>query len=189
MTILLASSSPRRKELMKLLNLPFKVISKHVDERINSSLSPAENVKHLAMQKALAVAKDYPEALVIGCDTVVVMGDQIIGKPKDEKNAKDILCMLSGKTHDVYTGVAVIALNEAINNCFYEKTSVDMDDVTLEEIAEYLATGEPMDKAGAYGIQGIGARYISGIKGDYYNVVGLPVHRLYKIIKNYSVSF
>ncbi|MDF2877184.1 MAG: maf protein [Clostridia bacterium] len=178
--IVLASSSPRRKALMNLLEMPFIVVSKEVDEQIDPAQSPEENVKALALKKAMAVAGEYTSKLVIGCDTVVALGSQIIGKPRDKQHAKVILESLSGKKHTVYTGVAFVCKDEKCIQTFYEKTSVTMKKLTHQEIDSYIDTGEPLDKAGAYGIQGKGALYIEGIEGDYYNVVGLPVHRLYK---------
>ncbi|MDF2593866.1 MAG: maf protein [Clostridia bacterium] len=178
--IVLASSSPRRKALINLLEMPFIVVSKEVDEQIDRTQSPEENVKALALKKAMAVAEDYPSQLVIGCDTVVAIGSQIIGKPRDKQDAKVILDSLSGKSHFVYTGVAIVCKIDKYTHTFCERTSVKMKGLTAEEIDSYIRTGEPLDKAGAYGIQGKGALYIEGIEGDYYNVVGLPVHRLYQ---------
>ncbi|WP_069997964.1 Maf family protein [Cellulosilyticum sp. I15G10I2] len=178
--VLLASSSPRRQELMQLLDIAFEIVVKPIEEKIEEDLSPAENVKYLAFKKAAAVAQDYPEALVIGCDTVVVLNDRIIGKPKNPEDAKRILKALSGKAHYVCTGVAIINIKEKLEICFCETTNVKMKDLTTDEIDDYIATDEPLDKAGAYGIQGKGAIYIEQISGDYYNVVGLPLNRLYK---------
>lgn len=177
--ILLASQSPRRKQLMELLPWEFKVYTKSVDEVIDETLSPECNVQELAKQKAQIVADQYCDNWVIGADTVVCYQGRIIGKPKDEIEAKEILRLLSGQTHQVYTGVALIHKKLQIIKTFYKETKVTMQILSEEEIQEYLDTKEPLDKAGAYGIQGYGARYISGIEGDYYNVMGLPVHELY----------
>ncbi len=177
--IILASASPRRKELMKLLGVTFQVITKEIEEKIDAEVSVEQNVKSLAFKKAMAIAPDYPESLVIGCDTLVALDGQILGKPKSDKDAKNILRHLSGKQHEVCTGVAIICLGENISNCFCETTFVTMKDLTSDEINYYTATGEPLDKAGAYGIQGKGAIYIERIVGDYYNVMGLPVNKLY----------
>lgn len=165
---------------MALLPWPFEIITKEVEERIDCQLSPAINVQNLARQKAEAVAKDYLNQWVIGADTVVGLKGMIMGKPKDEKEARLILQDLSGKTHQVYTGVAIICQEKKICHTFYQETQVTMQSLSDKELDEYLATGEPFDKAGAYGIQGYGARYISEIIGDYYNVMGLPVHALYE---------
>lgn len=179
-SMILASSSPRRKELMNLLDIPFTVISKDVEEKIDKTIAPHENVKNLALKKAMAIALDYQDAFVIGCDTVVVAENKIIGKPKDRQDAIDTLNYLSGKEHCVYTGVAIVCKKREIKICFYEMTKVKMQTLTAREITNYVATNEPLDKAGSYGIQGKGAIYIERIDGDYYNVVGLPINRLYK---------
>lgn len=177
--ILLASQSPRRKQLVELLPWTFEVCTEEVEEIIDESLSPEVNVQALAKQKAEAVACKHPEQWVIGADTVVCYKKKIMGKPKDEANAKEILGILSGQTHQVYTGVALINKQLGITQTFYKETKVMMQVLSEEEIHEYVMTKEPLDKAGAYGIQGYGARYILGIEGDYYNVMGLPVHELY----------
>lgn len=177
-TIILASGSPRRKELIKLLGYPFEVCQGQVEEIINPQLSPEENVKYLAQLKAEAVAKDYKDHRIIGADTMVCLEDHILGKPENEAEAEKMLQLLSGKKHRVITGVALIREDEVITFC--ETTYVQMKILSLQEIQDYIATGEPMDKAGAYGIQGKGAVFIEGIEGDYYNVVGLPIHQIYK---------
>ena len=182
-TILLASQSPRRKELVELLPWSFKVCTKEVEEKVDDALTPEENVQALALQKAMAVAKAYPDYLVVGADTVVCYEGQIMGKPKDQSDAKCILQRLSGKTHQVYTGVALVCEKTNTTITFYQATDVTMQVLSDVEIDEYLMTNESYDKAGAYGIQGYGARYISRIEGDYYNVVGLPVHALYENLK------
>lgn len=183
-SILLASQSPRRKELIQLLPWSFEVCTKEVEENIDNQLPPEANVQALAHQKALAVAQHYTDRLVIGTDTIVCYEDKIMGKPKNEEDARKILRVLSGNTHQVYTGVAIICKDLDIDITFYEATQVTMQHLSSAEIEEYLGTNESYDKAGAYGIQGYGARYISGIQGDYYNVVGLPVHALYKKLKS-----
>ena len=165
---------------MELLPWKFEVRTEEVEEHIDTKLTPQVNVQELARQKADAVAIKYPEHWVIGADTVVCYDGKIMGKPKDEADAKNILRLLSGKTHEVYTGVALINKKLGVFKTFYQATQVVMQTLSEEEISEYVASKEPLDKAGAYGIQGYGARYISGIQGDYYNVMGLPVHELYK---------
>lgn len=177
--ILLASGSPRRKELVSLLPWSFKVCVKEVEEKIDLREPAWENVKNLALQKAQAVAQEHPDKWVIGADTVVCYENHILGKPKDEKDAYEMLKMLSGKMHKVYTGVAIVHQGKGYAKTFYEETKVAMQELTDKEINEYISTKEPLDKAGAYGIQGFGARYIVGIEGDYFNVVGLPVHAVY----------
>lgn len=182
-SLILASSSPRRKELINLLGLPFKIVVKEVEEKLEQKLSAEENVKALALLKAMTVAKEEDDNLVIGCDTVVSLDGVVIGKPKDPLDAKRILKQLSGKKHKVCTGVAIIGIQDNIHIVFCETTYVHMKALSEAEIDFYISTGEPLDKAGAYGIQGAGALYIEGIEGDYYNVMGLPVHRLYETLR------
>ncbi|MGM7720959.1 nucleoside triphosphate pyrophosphatase [uncultured Metabacillus sp.] len=174
-SLILASASPRRKELLELLQIPFKIIVSEVDEILDESLHPAEMVQSLAMQKAASVAKHNKHSYVIGSDTLVVYGERMLGKPSSKREAIELLQMLSGKTHEVYTGVAIM-YGEQIQS-FYEKASVTFFPLTQKEIKEYVSTGEPMDKAGAYGIQGYGALLVEKIHGDYYAIVGLPIAR------------
>lgn len=190
MKLVLASASPRRKELLERLGLDFSVQVSKVDEKITCS-SPAEAVKELAVQKAEAVAEELcrrteEEVLVIGADTVVVLEEKILGKPGGFEEACRMLRELSGRAHQVCTGVALVRANEGKiqeTRCFSETTEVHVAMLSEKEIQSYAATGEPLDKAGAYGIQGRFAPYISGISGDYYNVVGLPLHALYQELK------
>lgn len=181
--LVLASQSPRRKELMTLLPWQFEIQVKEVEEIINLEWSPQENVKSLAMQKAQAVGKENLNQIIIGADTIVCLNGEIMGKPKDEVHAKAMLKKLSGQIHHVFTGVAILCKERRIKESFYIETKVKMQDLSDKEIDNYLQTKEPFDKAGAYGIQGYGARYIEGIEGDYYNVMGLPVHALYEKLK------
>ena len=173
--MILASASPRRHELIKLLIDEITIQTKEVVEVIDLNASPQKNVQDLAKLKAMAVAEENPHELVIGADTVVCLEGHIMGKPKDMEDAKIMLKKLSGKTHEVCTGVLI--------KTFVEVTYVTMKDLSDEEINTYVSTLEPMDKAGSYGIQGKGALYISRIEGDYYNVMGLPVHRLYEVLR------
>ena len=181
--ILLASQSPRRKQLVELLPWEFEVCTEEVEEQIDLYLGAEANVQALAKQKAEAVAYKYPDQWVMGADTVVCYQGKIMGKPKDEEDAKSILQRLSGQTHQVYTGVAIINKCKNIEHTFYQETQVTMQVLSDEEISMYIKSKEPLDKAGAYGIQGYGARYITGIQGDYYNVMGLPVHEVYTQLK------
>ena len=198
--IILASSSPRRRELMRQIGLDFEVKVSDVEERVTSTV-PAEVVMELSKQKAEAVAEqalteasansEKAAILIIGADTIVVCDGRILGKPKDAAAAEHMLSLLSGRAHEVYTGVAfvwwdVCEAGERRVHTFYECTKVHFAPMTAEEIAEYVATGDPLDKAGAYGIQGFCARYITGIEGDYNNVVGLPVGRVYQELKKYK---
>ena len=197
--IILASSSPRRRELMAQAGFAFEVLVSEADETIETE-TPGEMVEVLSERKAAAVAEEikrqgFTEAsvLLVGADTMVAIDGKKLGKPKDEKGAEEMLEELSGRTHQVYTGVTLIRLRKAENGSilqesrtFSEGTDVSFYPLTKEEIRSYIATGEPMDKAGAYGIQGKAAVFVKEIKGDYNNVVGLPIARLYQELKNWS---
>ena len=185
--IILASQSPRRRELLTQIGLEFEVHPAGGEEIITST-DPVEVVKSLSTQKAAAVKEELepqlPENwLVIGADTIVVYDGKILGKPKDEADAIRMLRMLQGQTHSVYTGVTL--LEEGKQTTFAEETKVSMYPMTEEEIAWYVSTKEPMDKAGAYGIQGAFGIYIRGIEGDYNTIVGLPLARVYQEMKEY----
>ena len=171
--IILASSSPRRKELLTTAGVEFEIHVKDVDETIPEGIMPEEAAKMTAARKAAAVAEDYADCVVIGADTIVVANGKILGKPKDETDAKQMLSMLSGIEHEVITGVCIIENGKA--ETFAQISRVKFYDLTEEEISAYVATKEPMDKAGAYGIQGLGCRLVERIEGDYFNIVGLPV--------------
>ncbi len=178
MAIVLASQSPRRRELLRQIGLDeFQVIPAQSQEIMEVGLHPGKLVENLSLQKAGEVAKKCgPEDIVIGADTVVALGEQVLGKPGSQEEAKRMLRELSGREHQVYTGVTVIKGDRQLVT--HEVTNVYFREMTEEEIQWYVSTGEPMDKAGAYGIQGKGARFIRRIEGDYANVVGLPVCRL-----------
>jgi septum formation protein len=180
--LILASASPRRKELLELLQIPFEVIVSEVEEIVDEKLHPAEMVQSLAQQKASNVAKTNQTSFVIGSDTLVVYGGRMLGKPTNKSEAIEMLQMLSGNTHDVFTGVTII--NGEQVHSFFEKTSVTFFLLSEKEIVDYVSTGEPMDKAGAYGIQGYGALLVEGIFGDYYSVVGLPIARTHRELLN-----
>ncbi|MFB6467985.1 Maf family protein [Cytobacillus sp. Hz8] len=186
-TLILASSSPRRKELLENLQISFRVSSSDVDESYDPHLKPQEVVMELASRKAGHVAKQNPEAYVIGSDTVVVIDEEILGKPKDRDEAFQMLSRLSGNTHSVYTGVAIAKENEI--HQFFEKTDVVFWELTDDEIDSYLNTGEPFDKAGAYGIQGFGSILVKGIVGDYFSVVGLPISRTVRELAKMGFHF
>lgn len=201
--IILASASPRRRELLEQIGLRFEVCPAKGEEIITKS-APGEVVEELAGQKAREVAgmlKAYEtehkelvtpqDVMVIGADTVVAFDGKILGKPKDEEDAFRMLSLLSGNTHTVYTGVSLILLaasGKAGELIFHEKTDVVMRRMDEEEIRRYIATGEPMDKAGAYGIQGKCAIYIDKIDGDYNNVVGLPIAAIYRELKKLAID-
>lgn len=191
MRIILASASPRRKELLRQIGLEFEIQVSQVEEVITQT-QPGKVVEELSSQKARAVVdaldeEEYKEGvLVIGADTVVAADGEILGKPKDESEAVKMLHFLSGRSHEVFTGVTLLYKKqgrERIIKSFHERTAVVFYPMGDDEIAEYVATRDCMDKAGAYGIQGFCARYIKGIEGDYNNVVGLPVGRLYQEAK------
>ena len=187
MKLILASQSPRRRELLARMGLDFTVISPRIDEDSFTDPDPAALVRTLSREKALAVAKDQdPETLVIAADTVVVLDGQALGKPGDEAGAAAMLSALSGRSHEVYTGVTVCQGDRAVSEA--ECTRVTFRPLTGEEIRHYVATGEPMDKAGAYGIQGFGSLLVEGIRGDYFNVVGLPVCRLGRMLAAFGVD-
>ena len=183
--LIIASGSPRRRELLTQIGLTFEVITSDAPE-ITSATDPGEIVMDLSHQKAQAVQDllDPKEAAVIlGADTIVFSDGQVLGKPADEEAAFAMLKKLAGHTHQVYTGVTLLRGTET--HAFYACTQVECFPMTDEEIRSYIATGDPMDKAGAYGIQGPFAAYVKGICGDYNNVVGLPVSRVYQELKRY----
>ena len=177
MDIILASGSPRRKELLTQLGLSFRVLVSDADETVDKSLPPADQVALISLRKAEAVAGEAgPDALVIAADTIVALDGQVMGKPHSKEEAVQMLTSLQGKTHQVYTGLTLQRGQQTQTHV--ECTAVTFRPMTWAEIEAYVASGEPMDKAGAYGIQGLGALLVSGIRGDYCNVVGLPVFRL-----------
>ena len=186
--IILASNSPRRKELLERIGITdFTVAAPNVDESVEDGLSPAEIVEQLSLRKARAAAKKAgPSDLIIAADTVVALDGAVLGKPRDKGAAFAMLTALSGREHHVFTGVTVLRGEEAAT--LHEETAVTFRQLTPEEIRGYIATGEPMDKAGAYGIQGYGALFVEGICGDYYNVMGLPLCRLGQILRDYGVT-
>lgn len=183
--LILASSSPRRKELLQFLQIPFQTIHANVDESIDPVLTAEEAVKDLALRKAATIAAEHKESWVIGSDTIVVVDGGILGKPVDRADAKKTLEVLSGRTHFVYTGVAII--RDENRTVFAEKTEVTFWELSDEDIEAYLETGEPFDKAGSYGIQGYGSLLVKGIIGDYYTVMGLPVARLSRELKRLMI--
>lgn len=179
--LILASSSPRRKELLETLRLSFAISSSEVDESFDPNLSPEEVVMELAERKAQAIFKDNPDAFVLGSDTIVVADNRILGKPADEAEAFSMLKSLSGKQHNVFTGVSIVSPSSSTR--FYEKTEVWFWELTDDEIRAYVKSGEPLDKAGAYGIQQLGSMLVKKIHGDYFAVVGLPVARTVRELK------
>ena len=182
MNFILASSSPRRKELIHYLGVKVTVDPSHIEEIIDPSISNEELVMSLAFQKAYDVSKRHPKEYVLGFDTLVILDGKPLGKPSNRNEAFSMLRALSGRKHLVLTGVAIV--KDEYKDLFYDHAEVIFNEMTDEEINDYLDTGEPFDKAGAYGIQGYGAKYIRYIKGDYYSVMGMPIQKLYNKIKN-----
>ena len=180
--LILASKSPRRNELLRLSGYDFLTVPALKDENVPNGITPCDAVLMLSKQKAEEIAETHPYDIVIGADTVVALDNNIMGKPKNESDAFNMLKALSGKTHTVLTGVCIISPDKKIN--FYEQTEVEFYTLGENEIMQYIASGEPMDKAGAYGIQEKGALFVKRINGDFYNVVGLPVARLARELKS-----
>ncbi|HEV8074283.1 MAG TPA: Maf family protein [Candidatus Acidoferrum sp.] len=189
MKLILASSSPRRAEILANAGLPFSVLSSAVDESPYPGESPPALVQRLANDKAdLVTARAVGPAIILAADTVVVLDDKILGKPNSIEDAQHMLQQLSGRTHSVLTGVALIRLPDGERRQFTESTLVHFRPITKEELSSYLATDEPYDKAGAYAIQGQAGRYIPRIEGCYFNVVGLPLSRVLTELKTLGWS-
>ena len=174
--LVLASQSPRRQELLRAQGLSFTVAPAGIDETVEPGESPVEHVRRLSVQKAAAVGQAHPGHVVLGGDTVVVIDDEILGKPRDEAEARAMLARLSGRVHEVASGVALVA--DSLEVADHDRTQVRFRELTATEIASYVATGEPLDKAGAYGIQAVGALLVAEIEGCYFNVMGLPLQAL-----------
>ena len=187
MRIILASQSPRRRELLERMGLTqFDIIPARGEERADPALAPAQLVEELSRQKAAEIAQTHPDALIIAADTVVSVDGRVLGKPHSRQEAVDMLTALSGREHVVYSGLTVWYQGRSITQ--HEATEVRFRTLTVQDITHYVATGEPMDKAGAYGIQGYGCTLVEGISGDYYNVMGLPVCRLAQILTGFGVD-
>ncbi len=181
--IILASTSPRRKELLEKLGIPFSVVGSNYQEKKKSGISTKKLVEFLALQKAKEVSRRFPENIVIGADTLIMLGDKIIGKPKNSTEAKKILSQISGKTLKVFSGIAVIRMSENKIISKAKATKVSIKKISKEEIIAYIKTKEPLDKAGAFAIQGLGAILIKKIEGDFFNAVGLSLFETAKILK------
>ncbi len=189
--LILASASPRRKELLALICSQYEVAPSKFDEgQVSDSLDPEERVLQLAKEKACEVADSITDGIVIGADTVVAIDGQILGKPADEADARRMLRLLSGRIHKVYTGVCVIAVeNDYCREILdTECTEVSFSELSDDVIDRYISTGEPLDKAGGYAIQGKGSVLIKGINGCYFNVVGLPIYRLAQLLEDIGVE-
>ncbi|HNY64878.1 MAG TPA: Maf family protein [Deltaproteobacteria bacterium] len=186
MQILLASGSPRRRELISWMGIDFEVLVPEIDETLKGDESPEEYCSRLSREKALAIQKDRPQALVIAADTVVVAHGTILGKPAEEEEARKHLRQLQGAMHEVYTSYTIA--REGLSTTRVIRTRVYFRDMTEDEIAWYVSTGEPMDKAGSYALQGIGAIFVDRIEGSYTNVIGLPLSHLYHDLKEYGIT-
>ena len=185
--VILASQSPRRRELLTLVGIPHTVLPADLDEQYRPGEQPAPHAERLAREKAAVVARREPDALIIGSDTIVVVDGDVLGKPRDDQHAVEMLTRLSGRTHVVMTAVAVQWRGEV-------RSSVETVEVTFHplgraDIDAYIATGEPMDKAGAYGIQGFGATIVARVDGDYFAVMGLPLQRLVRLLGELGVRY
>ncbi len=188
MRIILASASPRRKEILENLGLTFEVMTSNAaevtDEKESEKIAMA-----LSIIKAQSVAKNVLDsnALIIGCDTIVVKNDKILGKPKTREEAEEMLTLLSNDCHTVISGLTLVLGDKTLSRC--EKTQVFFDEIEKSEMENYIASKDPFDKAGGYGIQGAASRFIKGISGCYFNVVGFPVHLFYKMVKELGLEF
>ena len=186
MQLILASQSPRRRDLLQLLRVPFVVRPADIDEGMDPSLPPQLEVARVSKLKAEATSRNA-EDVVIAADTIVVLEDRVLGKPTDRQDAIAMLRALSGRDHQVMTGMTVLRGDQSITHT--EITDVHFRPLSEEEILRYVETGEPMDKAGSYGIQGFAAPFVSGIRGDYYNVMGLPVCRLLQMLRQLAPDY
>jgi septum formation protein len=182
--LILASQSPRRAELLKRLGLNFEILPAEIDESYVDHEMPADHAERLAREKAFAMSSRNPDALVVGSDTIVVLGSDVLGKPRDEQEAIEMLVRLAGREHQVFTGVAVACGGRVESEM--ERVSVRFRNLSRRECEEYVATGEPMDKAGAYGIQGFGSALVEAIDGDYFAVMGLPVVCTLNLIRRFG---
>ena len=181
--LLLASSSPRRREILSRAGYKFIVVPANADEQVPPGMPPGEIVETLARRKAKAVAQGRPGDTILAADTIVVLDGTVLGKPRDPTEACAMLARLSGRVHTVYTGYCVRAGDRIQTGC--ESTEVEFYPLSDQEILDYVNTGEPMDKAGAYGIQGLGALLVRRIRGDFYNVMGLPIGAVHRILRDF----
>jgi septum formation protein len=187
--IILASASPRRAELLKQIGVEFELVPSQIEERPHPDEAPGDYITRIARAKVVAVARERDSGLVIGADTVVVLDGRLIGKPQNQADAHRLLRLLSGRWHAVLTGVALYDVETRHEVADYEKTLVKFAQLNDTEIDWYVNTGEPMDKAGAYGIQGLGGLFVEEIAGNYYNVVGLPIPLVYRLARRLGYSF
>ncbi|MDO4940862.1 MAG: Maf family protein [Erysipelotrichaceae bacterium] len=184
--IILASQSPRRKELLNMLGIPFDVIVADIDEQIDYRNNLVEEIKKLSYQKANAVFENHQDNIVIGSDTIVYINNEVLGKPKTMENAKEMLHKLSNKTHQVVTAVTIMSKEKT--DTFASITDVTFYELTDKEINDYVESTEPLDKAGAYAIQGKGCEFVKAINGDYYTVVGLPIAEVLRHLRTFKAD-
>ncbi|KYG32309.1 Maf family protein [Alkalihalobacillus trypoxylicola] len=182
---ILASSSPRRKQLLEQMRVSFETLVSDVEEELARPLPPDELVLELASQKATAVLNKRPDSIVLGADTIVSYEQEVLGKPRNKKEAIQMLKLLSGQSHDVFTGVSIRSKHKQIT--FFQKTTVTFYPLTDDEIENYVKSGEPFDKAGSYAIQGLGAYFVKEIRGDYFTIVGLPVAKTIRALAEFQV--
>lgn len=183
MAVILASQSPRRQELLRKIVPEFQVMPADIDETVSEGLTPSDYVQEMAYKKATSILEIYPEATVIGCDTVVVLGDKILGKPKDREEAKQMLMSYSDQTHQVLTGLAILSKEkEVVRLSSAEVTFYPLDE---KQVEAYVASDEPMDKSGAYGIQGGASIFVREVRGDFYAIVGFPVGLVNQLLKDF----
>lgn len=189
MKLILASASPRRAEILRNAAIPFEIFPVSFDESRRPAELRGDYVRRMALGKARVAADTHPDprnAIFLGADTVVIEGKEILGKPSSEDDAQRILRLLSGTTHEVHTGIALVARPGAKEAVIDEITRVTFAPLSQQDVEDYIRTGEPFDKAGAYGIQGIGGRYITRIEGCYFNVMGLPLSRLWELLRDFG---
>ena len=181
--LILASKSPRRKEILSMLDVPFECVEADINETIDQTKDLNSEMERISFAKAYEVFKNHPEDVVVGADTIVVLDGEILLKPKNEQDAFEMLKKLQDYTHLVKTGVSIISKGRS--ESFVNTSIVRFNPMSDEEIWQYIKSGEPMDKAGSYGIQGLGAKYIDFIEGDFYSIMGLPISQLYTKLKEY----
>ena len=182
-SLILASQSPRRRELLSLIEVPFNTVNPQVAETLNMEMALDKSVEDLAYRKAVNVLEKYPQAIILAADTIVVLDGEVLGKPQDAADAKRMLKALSNRSHKVITGVCI--LSNEVKKIFSSTTTVEFYELSDELIDSYVFSNSPMDKAGAYGIQDKGALFVKGIRGDYYTVMGLPLARVYQSLVEY----
>ncbi|HKR59328.1 MAG TPA: Maf family protein [Pyrinomonadaceae bacterium] len=180
--LILASKSPRRAEILRAAGWTFETLAANIDETRQANETAVDYVQRLAQEKAEAVAKKLQSGLILGADTIVVVNDEILGQPRDKEDARRMLGLLSGKWHEVFTGVALLNAGNERRQLAHQVTRVRFAEISPAEIEWYISTGEPSDKAGAYAIQGRGSIFIEEVQGDYFNIVGLPIRLVYRLL-------